>query len=478
MFEGDEVADEYTGDWVFANGEWHREIYDPIDLDPAELVCGSTVPIPSCPTGAGLAIMLAGTPNTDTPDASVLDRIVGFERLAAWAAAGQARALAELSTRRTAADPNELPYAVEEVALALSCSRMAAGSKVALALDLAQRLPGTLHAWEQGRICQARARVLSEGTQRLSADDAAFVEDQLLDAAQTLSPSRLKVKVSALADSLDPREIEDRHIDAAAGRRVIREPREDGMACLWALLPADDAATVWAGLNAHAEADRSPDDTRTADQRRADALTELARLYLSGKTNIDPATGQTGTPPRVPAWAQVQLKLSAELLLGTSTEPATLRGHGPIPASMAIRIAADAQWQRIIYSPTTGALLDAGTTRHDPPPALRHYVLTRDGTCSWANCNQPRVDLDHVVPYPAGPTAEHNLDTKCRHHHRTKQRWNFQSVRHPDGSSTITTPTGHTYTSPPRDHRPPPPRKPLPDRQTHTPSGDCDPPPF
>ncbi len=110
----------------------------------------------------------------------MLDRIVGYERLAAWAAAGQARALTELTTRRTATDPNSLPFAVEEVALALSCSRMAAGTKVTLSLDLAQRLPATLDAWEQGRICHARARALSEATTRLSAADAAFVEDQLL----------------------------------------------------------------------------------------------------------------------------------------------------------------------------------------------------------------------------------------------------------------------------------------------------------
>ena len=204
MFEGDDAPDEFTGDWVFANGEWHREIYDPIDLDPAELITGSTVPIPSCPAGAGLAIMLAGFDNTQIPDAAVLDRIVGFERLAAWAAAGQARALAELTRRRTATDPNELSYAVEEVSLALSCSRMAAGTKVNLALDLTGRLPATLDAWEQGRICQSRARILSEGSTRLSAEDAAFVEGQLLAQAEKLSPSRLKVKVAALADSLDP----------------------------------------------------------------------------------------------------------------------------------------------------------------------------------------------------------------------------------------------------------------------------------
>jgi len=471
MFEG-----EFTGEWVFADGEWHPEIADPYDLEPSQVSSVVDVPLSGCPTGACLALMLAGVRDDIVTDAIVLDRIVGYERLAAWAAAGQARALAELTARRTADDPNELPFAVEEVALALSCSRVAAGTKVNLALDLAQRLPATLDSWEQGRICAARARILSEATSRLSAQDAAFVEQMLLAQAETLSPARLRVKATALADSLDPREIEDRHTDAAEARRVIREPREDGMACLWALLPADQAATLWAGINARAEQGRDPDDTRSADQRRADALTDLATLYLTGQTNLDPNTGQVGLPPRVPAWAQIQVKLSAELLLGMSTEPAHLRGHGPIPASMAIRIAADAQWQRIIYDPATGALLDVGTTRHDPPPALREYVLTRDGTCTWVNCNQPRVDLDHIIPYPDGPTAEHNLDAKCRHHHRTKQHRNFHTIRNPDRSTTITTPTGHTHTSPPRDHRPPP-RKPQPDKQISRRMGD-EPPPF
>jgi len=343
-----------------------------------------------------------------------------------------------------------------------------------------------LEAWEQGRICAARARIISEGTSRLSAQDAAFVEDQLLEPAQTLSPARLKTQVTALADALDPRDVEDRHTDAAAGRRVIKTPQEDGMATIWALLPADDAATVWAAITAHAETGRLPADRcqpqvrRSADQRRADALTGLARDYLTGKTTLDPVTGRPGNPPTVPGWAQVQVKLSAELLLGTGTEPAQLRGHGPIPASMAIRLAADAQWQRIIYSPATGTLLEAGTARHDPPPALRQYVLARDGGCSWANCAQARVDLDHIIAHPAGPTAAANLDAKCRHHHRTKQRWNFHTLRHPDGTTIITTPTGHTYTSPARDHRPPPTRKPAHSNRTGSPppTKDDDPPPY
>ena len=106
-------------------------------------------------------------------------------------------------------------------------------------------------------------------------------------------------------------------------------------------------------------------------------------------------------------------------------------------------------------------------------------MLARDGGCSWANCAQTRVDLDHIVAYPAGPTAAGNLDAKCRHHHRTKQRWDFHTLRHQDGTTTITTPTGHTYTSPARDHRPPPTRKPPPGKPIHEPAAhDQDPPPY
>ncbi len=45
------------------------------------------VPLPGCPTGATLALVLAGVRDDVVADAVVLDRIVGYERLAAWAAA-------------------------------------------------------------------------------------------------------------------------------------------------------------------------------------------------------------------------------------------------------------------------------------------------------------------------------------------------------------------------------------------------------
>lgn len=69
-------------------------------------------------------------------------------------------------------------------------------------------------------------------------------------------------------------------------------------------------------------------------------------------------------------------------------------------------------------------------------------------TCRFPGCRQPagRCDLDHVVPWPAGPTSAANLTALCRHHHRLKHqtRWRVSGEH---GSLMWTSPTGHPYPS-------------------------------
>ena len=105
------------------------------------------------------------------------------------------------------------------------------------------------------------------------------------------------------------------------------------------------------------------------------------------------------------AQVQVQAVLPANLLTGTGPEPAELLGYGPIPTSMAYQIAADTTWQRLLTDPATDALTDISRTHYTPPAALAEYGLTRDRRCRFPGCHQPRIDLDHPTPYPAGPTA-------------------------------------------------------------------------
>jgi len=419
------------------------------------------------PGGPVLAAALAGVVDDEIGAAGLIDRITGFDRQASWAAAGQVRAVAELAGRRVAErGESELAFVVDELALALTCTRYAAWSKLHTALDLVDRLPATLTAMAAGRICAAQARVIAEGTRVLTDADAARVQDQVLGPAQVLTPAKLRDLVTRAVAAVDPRDADEKHEEACASRMVGKYPREHGMTGIWALLPADHAAAVWAAVNTHAETSRQPGDGRTAEQRRADSLTGLATAYLDGTCPADntatdsrsgcDSPGGQHRPPRVPSWCRVQVKVSADWLLGHSTEAPVLTGHGPLPADVALRLIADAGWKRIVYQPLTGALLDVGTTVHDPPAALREHILVRDAGCTQPICSNPRVDLDHNTPFPHGPTSAANLRSRCRHHHHLKQHPAWQARVGQGGRIEWISPTGHAYPEHQPDLRPGP----------------------
>jgi len=132
--------------------------------------------------GPVLAASLSGITDGEVGDGGLIDRISGFERQASWAAAGQVRAVAELARRRVAArGQEELAFFVDEIALALTCSRYAAWSRLHTALDLTDRLPATLAALDSGRICVARARAIAAAwvsVCALARDDPGFSTSQ------------------------------------------------------------------------------------------------------------------------------------------------------------------------------------------------------------------------------------------------------------------------------------------------------------
>ena len=87
-----------------------------------------------------------------------------------------------------------------------------------------------------------------------------------------------------------------------------------------------------------------------------------------------------------------------------------------------------------------------------PTTAQDEFVRCRDLTCRIPGCDRPAIhtDLDHSNPWPAGPTHPSNLNDKCRLHHLLKTFWEgWTEHQSPDGTLTITTPTGHTYTTTP-----------------------------
>lgn len=99
-------------------------------------------------------------------------------------------------------------------------------------------------------------------------------------------------------------------------------------------------------------------------------------------------------------------------------------------------------------SPGTG---EAG---YRPSPGLQRLVRLRDGHCRHPGCQiaARSCDLDHVIAWPAGPTAARNLMCLCRRHHRVKQRLGWSVRLDLDGTVHWTDPTGRTTDTAPIDH--------------------------
>ena len=112
--------------------------------------------------------------------------------------------------------------------------------------------------------------------------------------------------------------------------------------------------------------------------------------------------------------------------------------------------ALEAQTVNRACHPDSGALLgSAGSAAYRPPVAVAALVRQRDGRCRFPGChvNARFCDLDHVRPWPTGPTDATNLICLCRRHHRIKQRHGWRVRLTSDGQCTWTDPTGRTRTT-------------------------------
>jgi hypothetical protein len=88
-----------------------------------------------------------------------------------------------------------------------------------------------------------------------------------------------------------------------------------------------------------------------------------------------------------------------------------------------------------------------------PGAALDRFVRARDRRCRFPGCRR-RVpmggELDHDRPWPDGSTSAGNLTGYCTGHHRGKHQapgWRHRLA--PDGTLTVTTPTGLVATTGP-----------------------------
>lgn len=172
----------------------------------------------------------------------------------------------------------------------------------------------------------------------------------------------------------------------------------------------------------------------------------------SGYTPMGPGCGMlhpadehaAPATPLTPAWLRV------------APAGCPIPGIGIIPANIVADIARQfgTTLTRALLDPATGTLIETSTPAYTPPKKIADHVRLRDGTCRFPGCTRiaRRCDLDHVIPWPNGPTHVANLHTLCRHHHRAKHQAGWRLSMTPDGVCTWTSPQGQDYATYPVDH--------------------------
>jgi hypothetical protein len=340
----------------------------------------------------------------------------------------------------------------QELALARRTSTTSAALEIERARALRQLFSGFATALAAGQVSPSHVAILVEKCRVVADPDIlSAIETLVLPKAKRLTPGKFATQVSRAIAKLDP--------DAASRRREARKTRdvwfrtaEDGMGLLTIFGPVE---TVRAAFDRITEDGRALQLTRggataakddpdaTAGACRADAA--LARLL--GQTHAD------GSVTFDPSHATITLDVvMTEASIAAGEDGLALINNEPVPAAIARDYARFATaWRRALIDPVTGHLIDHGR-RVYLPEDLRRYLIARDGGCIGPVCTtRHRVQMEHAIPFPHGPSNTTNCRMWCitEHQLKTDGHLGITDLK-PDGSATWTTRYGQRIHIPPR----------------------------
>ncbi|WP_141494625.1 HNH endonuclease signature motif containing protein [Kytococcus schroeteri] len=190
-------------------------------------------------------------------------------------------------------------------------------------------------------------------------------------------------------------------------------------------------------------------DTRSAAQRRADALLEL--VARAQAADADPSAGGCGLSGSTTLVVTADVEAVRATLEGRPAPHGWARGPAPVTdrgragygttsggevlsAGEVRRMACDAGvLPQMLGGPSTP--LDTGRVDRAATNAMRSALLTRDGGCTAPGCDRPPgwCEAHHVTHWSeGGPTSLANLALLCRRHHTIVHRDGLRAAVYPD----------------------------------------------
>jgi hypothetical protein len=341
-----------------------------------------------------------------------------------------------------------------EVAALLNISERAAENLIGISKAIVDALPETLRALEDGEISWRHATIMVDETVCMNKGDLVVLEGRILGSEQRLTPPKFARAIRKERELLHPETITARHAAAREQREIGIDDGRDGMATIWATLPAVQAHAIYNRLTTAARAIDDPLDGRTVAQRRADVFTHVMLAEIDGEPfgvipdrydDADFVHWFRGVK------AEVIVSVPVLTLLGQSDVPATLDGWVPIDPDTAKVLASESSgFTRLLTHPETGVVLSMGRKRYKVSAAMKRFLRIRDLTCRFPGCSiqAANSDIDHNIEWQdGGETNVTNLAHFCRGHHTLKGNTAWKVTQSADGSGvlTFTSPDGRSY---------------------------------
>jgi len=338
-------------------------------------------------------------------DAELTPELQRLERVIARAEARRAEIIA-LAHRRGVPQAQGFGSPTTWLIAATGDPPVVSRSRVRVALAL-QHMERTRQAFAAGDLSEPRVRLLVDAYEE---SPELFPRDEslLVQQARTLSSRVFPLALRYWRRLADPDGALADAAKAFARRRLCVSATWEGLVRLDGDLDPESGAVVMQAVRSLAEPwALEPGDTRSPQQRRADALVEICRRHLDSPNR----PRQGGERPHL------LLTLSPRDLAGDGVVNLET---GLIPAEAARRLTCDANLTPVLLD-AHGRLVDVGRRTRVVPPALRRALNQRDQHCTHPGCEVPArwCDAHHVRHWAqGGATTAGNLKLLCRRHHQ------------------------------------------------------------